>query len=76
MSETMAPVPKDDPLMRAWEAHKQTEDYANSKKWAAHEQHVDGSLWALFSAGWAAGKDHERGLTGARLLTDYNQAPD
>ncbi len=50
----MSPVPKDHPLMLAWEAHKKTEEYANSRNWAAHPQHVDGSLWALFSAGWQA----------------------
>lgn len=53
---TMAPVPNEHPLMKAWEAHKQTEEYANSKKWAANERHVDGSLWALFEAGWRAAK--------------------
>ena len=36
---TMAQVPSDHPLMIAWEAHKQTDAYANSKKWAAHPQH-------------------------------------
>jgi hypothetical protein len=48
------PVPKDHPLMKAWEAHKATEDFSNSRKWALHEEHLDGSLWALFSAGWQA----------------------
>lgn len=50
----MQPVPKDHPLMLAWITHKQTEEYANSKRWAAYEQRVDRSLWELFSAGWAA----------------------
>lgn len=34
MSDTMAPVPVDSPLMKAWEAYKQTDDYANSLYWA------------------------------------------
>lgn len=50
----MTPVPKDHPLMRAWEAYRQTEDYANTKGWALHEPHVDGSLWAAFERGWRA----------------------
>ena len=28
------PVAEDDPLMVAWKAYKQTEDYANSYSWA------------------------------------------
>lgn len=50
----MTPVSKDHPLMRAWEAYKQTEDYANTRRWAAHEAHVEGSLWAAFERGWRA----------------------
>lgn len=30
----MAPVPKDAPLMIAWEAYKETDDYKNSHSWA------------------------------------------
>lgn len=51
---TSAQVPQDHPLMRAWNAHKATPEYANSKSWAQHADHVDGSLWALFVAGWTA----------------------
>lgn len=29
-----APVPKDAPVMLAWEAHKQTDDFKNAKHWA------------------------------------------
>jgi hypothetical protein len=50
------PVPTDHPLMQAWTAHKATEEYANSRRWAHHEEHVDGSLWALFMAGYMAAK--------------------
>jgi hypothetical protein len=42
------------PLMREWTAYKQTEEYANSRKWAQQEAHVDGSMWAAFMAGWMA----------------------
>lgn len=50
----MTPVPNDDPLMVAWNEYKASEEYRNTKKWAAFEEHVDGSLWAAFLAGWSA----------------------
>lgn len=40
--------------MVAWEAYKATEEYANTKQWAAYPEHVDGSLWAAFDRGYAA----------------------
>lgn len=46
-----------EPLMVAWTAYKGTEEYANSRKWALHEKHVDGSLWAAFEAGFAAARE-------------------
>lgn len=49
---TMAPVPQDHPLMKAWNAHKATEDHANSLCWAP--THAEGSLWAAFMAGFQA----------------------
>jgi hypothetical protein len=45
-------VPSDHPMMIAWESYKTSEDYANTRKWAQHEQHVNGSLWAAFVEGW------------------------
>lgn len=75
MSMTMTPVPKDSPLMLAWEAHKQSAEYANSRRWAANEQHVDGSMWALFMAGWMAAKEHERGPAGAVWDVDGTRNP-
>lgn len=81
----MAPCPTDSALMVAWEAHKATEEYANSYSWATRYipdddpteierirasganpwtrqmklQAAEGSLWAMFSAGWksAGGSD-------------------
>ena len=61
-------VPKDSPLMRAWEAYKASPEYANAKKWACTARvddhadgsmtltypHTDGSLWAAFAAGFSA----------------------
>jgi hypothetical protein len=49
----MTPAPKDAPVMVAWEAYKLTDEYQNTRKWALHERHVDGSLWAAFSEGFA-----------------------
>lgn len=48
------PMAKDDPRLVAWESFKQTEEFANARRWAAHDEHLDGSLWALFLAGWQA----------------------
>lgn len=48
------------PLMVAWKQFTQSESYANSKKWAAFPEHVEGSLWALFQIGWRAGSANER----------------
>lgn len=44
-----SPVPKDHPLMVAWEAYKQTDDFKTTKVWAQHPAHVDGSLWAVIA---------------------------
>lgn len=34
MSDVQGAVPKDHPLMVAWNAYKLTEDYANTLRWA------------------------------------------
>lgn len=54
------PVDKEGPLWKAWEQYIQSEAYANTKKWALHAEHVDGSLWAAFMVGWLAGTGEER----------------
>lgn len=48
---TQAPLPKNHPLVIAFEKYKATPEYANTRRWALHDAHVDGSLWAAFSAG-------------------------
>lgn len=50
----ITPLPNGHPLMLAWESHKATEEYANTRRWALHDAHVDGSLWAAFVQGWNA----------------------
>lgn len=54
--EAMTQCPPDHPLMKAWMAYQNGEDYQNSYKWAtaAIEQLVHGSMWAAFMAGFAA----------------------
>lgn len=55
---TETPFPADHPMLVAWNAYKLSEDFQNTRKWALHEEHVDGSLWAAFIAGYAArGRD-------------------
>ncbi len=56
----MTPVSNDDPLMVAWNEYKASEEYQYTKKWAAFEEHVDGSLWAAFLAGWSAANTRGR----------------
>lgn len=48
------PVAATSPLRVAWTAYQATDDYANTKRWATHEAHVEGSLWAAFLAGFLA----------------------
>lgn len=40
--------------MRAWEMWSETEDWENARRWALHEEHVDGSLWEAFRAAYDA----------------------
>lgn len=51
---TMTPVAKDHPLMKAWTAYKESEDYANTLRWtqSSEPMYAEGSLWAAFMAGW------------------------
>jgi hypothetical protein len=54
MIQIMRPVGKDEPVMIAWNRYTGTDDFPNTRRWALHEQHVEGSLWAAFSAGFHA----------------------
>lgn len=51
---TMTALPKDDPRMLAWEAYRTTPEYADSRNWAKRDEHLDGSMWAAFIAGFHA----------------------
>jgi hypothetical protein len=60
MSSLMTPVPEGDPLRVAWDKYKATADYQNTRKWALDPDHVDGSLWAAFVAGWLARNEKDK----------------
>jgi hypothetical protein len=53
MSDLMRVCKPTEPVMVAWKEYQGTGDFANSKKWAIHTEHVQGSIWAAFSAGFA-----------------------
>lgn len=55
MSNVQTQLPKDHPMMIAWEAYKETADFENTRKWVNHPEHSIGSLWAAFTAGYRAG---------------------
>ena len=50
----MTPVNHNSPLWKAWLAYHKTEAYTNTRYWAQRQDHVDGSLWAAFVAGFEA----------------------
>jgi hypothetical protein len=58
----MSPVSKTDPMMVAWELFAASAEYANAKSWAANPQHLEGSLWALFVAGFSAATERAADL--------------
>ncbi len=58
----MIAMPKDSPLMVAWETYKASDSYANARAWVEHEDHVDGSLWAAFEQGWRCATARAAGL--------------
>lgn len=51
---TEAPLPKDHPIMIAWEKYKASDQYANAFQWAQNVDHRDGSMWNAFLAGFDA----------------------
>lgn len=50
------PLPEHDPMLIAFKAYEKTACYANTKRWAIHPEHVEGSLWAAFCEGWEAAR--------------------
>lgn len=55
MQQNQRAVGENEPVMIAWKAYQQTDDYANTLSWAG--KHCVGELWAAFSQGFYAGSD-------------------
>lgn len=53
------PLPKDDPIMKAWERFQTSDEYRNAFNWCALPAHRPGALWAAFLDGWFSAKCHE-----------------
>jgi hypothetical protein len=51
-------LPKDHPMLKAFEAYKASPEYANTFKHAEQPEHRDGSLWAAFVQGWTAHRSY------------------
>jgi hypothetical protein len=50
-------LPKNDPRIVAWEKYKQSEEYANNKRWCMNgDQFIESALWSAFLAGYEASK--------------------
>lgn len=57
-----APLPKDAPLIVIWEKFKTTPEFENARKWALHSEHLNGSLWSVFAAGWLARESYSAAI--------------
>ncbi|KKK60531.1 hypothetical protein LCGC14_3023430 [marine sediment metagenome] len=53
----MTPVDKSSALWQQWIIYRGTAEYAYMREWAGDNQHVKGSLWAAFMAGFKAGEE-------------------
>lgn len=71
------PIAFDHPMKLAWDKYKGTDEYANTRRWALHEAHVDGSLWAAFNKGWmahaAAAPGKDSGALRSAMTTTQNR---
>lgn len=59
---TETPVPKTDPMMKAWDSFRTSDEYVNIKSWASKSEHLQGSLWAMFVAGYKAATERAADL--------------
>ena len=66
MTEMQA-LPDDHPKLKKWNRYKRTQEFTNARRWALHEKHLDGSLWAVFNEGFESGIDIERQRTVERI---------
>lgn len=58
----MKEMPLTHPLRAAWESYKLSDDYANSRKWAAQPEHIEGSMWAVWLAAFNAATERAAAL--------------
>lgn len=50
-------LPDNDPRIIAWKNFKSTHKYKDARYWVVSgESHIEGSLWAVFLAGYEAAK--------------------
>lgn len=66
-----AEMSKAHPLRAAWEQYIKTSAYENTRKWAAHPEHLEGSLWGVWVAAYMAATDRA-----AMLHESVNPASD
>ena len=71
MSDTQAEMPMSHPLRAAWEQYTQTDKYRNTRMWAEHSEHLDGSLWGVWLAAYSAATERA-----AMLHESVNPASD
>lgn len=62
MSEVQISLSKNDPRRIAYDAWTRTHEFANTKRWAIHPDHVDGSLWWAFIVGFSAATERAAAL--------------
>jgi hypothetical protein len=58
----MAEMPLTHPLRAAWEQYKLTDEFNNTRKWAAEPMHLEGSLWAVWLAAFTAATERAASL--------------
>lgn len=69
-------ISEDAPVMKAWNNYRATEEYANSRKWATNEEHVEGSMWAAFYTGFFAAAVNAAAVTEPPKEPEYVFDPD
>ena len=48
-------LPDGNDVLAAWHDYRKTESYKTAKEWASYKNHIDGSFWTIFYAGFCAG---------------------
>jgi hypothetical protein len=61
------------PMLVAWKAYASGDAYKNSLKWAAFDEHREGSMWAAFTAGYEAAQQDARLPKDAGVTTETEE---